>query len=389
MPTPTKYVYSIQNDFPNHKVSSDRLTLEIQASSIVVALDHIETTGDECDIWFKDPLSGGDLATLNYLVAHHSGEPLPQPAVLPDGTPLVAIAQRQADGIPQVALAPTTGDEVILATHNFCDKCSWFADSARVTGETLTDSGDGLSFLSAHTHWIDMISGRVHNDDAWVAKQKANNPQNPHGWQVKVYVDGVEATMREPFEVSGGDYEVLWDEGKVIFFASQTGKVITADYSYATTSTFYLQPDAGKILRILKAEADISIGAEMTDAIQYEVWGLADALAPTLGLPQGTMIPVSKIVYKRAQQIIAEAQGTYPQIEPVGATEAQMAMPLEEFRRKSRGTRTKISALPFQYSTTRDLFSTAKMEIRVTTTHHRAYVGDSVTLTFYCQSKDE
>jgi len=72
----TKYTYSISTDFPNHKVDSSRLLVEIQGSSIVVALDRIDTDGDNCDAWFKDALSSGDETTLNGIVAAHSGEPL-------------------------------------------------------------------------------------------------------------------------------------------------------------------------------------------------------------------------------------------------------------------------------------------------------------------------
>jgi hypothetical protein len=72
----TKYTYSIQNDFLNHKENSDRLTLEIQNSSIIISLDYINTSDDECDIWFKDILSSDDLITLNNIVVTHSGEPI-------------------------------------------------------------------------------------------------------------------------------------------------------------------------------------------------------------------------------------------------------------------------------------------------------------------------
>jgi hypothetical protein len=72
------YTYSIQNDFPNHKISSDRLAQEIQQSAIVVALNCINTAGDVCDILFKAELSEGNKTILDGLVAAHSGEPLPE-----------------------------------------------------------------------------------------------------------------------------------------------------------------------------------------------------------------------------------------------------------------------------------------------------------------------
>lgn len=81
MATQTKYTYSIQNDFPQHVVATDRLTGEIQASAISIALDRIDTAGDVCDIWFKDVLPGGDETTLAGIVAAHTGVPLPAEVV--------------------------------------------------------------------------------------------------------------------------------------------------------------------------------------------------------------------------------------------------------------------------------------------------------------------
>ena len=73
----TNYTYSISTDFPNQIVATDRLTQEIQSSAIVIALDFINTNGDDCDIWFKDALSGGDETILDGLVAAHTGDALP------------------------------------------------------------------------------------------------------------------------------------------------------------------------------------------------------------------------------------------------------------------------------------------------------------------------
>ena len=67
------YIYSIQNDFPNHLVASDSLTVEIKDSAIVIALDHISTSLDNCTITFKAELSVGDETILDGLVAIHTG----------------------------------------------------------------------------------------------------------------------------------------------------------------------------------------------------------------------------------------------------------------------------------------------------------------------------
>ena len=75
----TKYTYSIQTDFPNHAENSTTLTAEIGLSSITVALDHIDTDGDVCDIWFKAALSEGEETTLDGVVAAHTGVAPPNP----------------------------------------------------------------------------------------------------------------------------------------------------------------------------------------------------------------------------------------------------------------------------------------------------------------------
>lgn len=75
---PNLAVYSIQNDFPNHIVSLDRLTQEIQQSAITVALDNINTSGDVCSILFKDEINDTNKTALDAVVASHSGESLPE-----------------------------------------------------------------------------------------------------------------------------------------------------------------------------------------------------------------------------------------------------------------------------------------------------------------------
>lgn len=376
----TKYTYSIQDDFPNHAVASDRLLGEIRASAIVTAVDYINTDSDDCDIWFKAALSSGDEDTLDDLVAAHSGTPLPNPTYESDGTPIVSLYAKQSGGVPMVTSVPRIGSEWIFGTHNLADKCSWFGDSVRVTDETLSAADLGYTYVSDHENWVDMLSGRVHNDDVWVLLQQMLNPGDPHGYGVVVTVNGATKTMREPFESSGGDYEVLWDDGKIVFFSSQLGKTVTASYNYATTSTFYLRPFPGKVLSVETAEADISLDAIMADGVVYGVW--------TDG--EGGKVCTGSYVYKRAGQIPTEAKGNYPKLTAMGATTSELLISdIREFRRKSRGVKSDRHALPFQYSTARHLYSSKGDELRVFTAHNRALGGEHVTMTFYCTEEDE
>lgn len=81
----TQYTYSISGDFSNQEVDAGALGEEIEDSSITSALFlYVITNGDDCDIWFDDPLSGGDQTVLDGVVAAHQGNPLYQGASAPN-----------------------------------------------------------------------------------------------------------------------------------------------------------------------------------------------------------------------------------------------------------------------------------------------------------------
>jgi hypothetical protein len=373
-----RYEYTIDADetFPNRKVDLPRLTQEIQESAITIALNGpLTVLAGNCCIDFKVVLPLVDQAVLDQLVTHHSGEPLPNPHMLSDGTPVVALKTMQDNEIPLVVVAPRKGNEWVVGSHNFADPCSWFGDSKRSVTETLVDSGNGLVFNSAHTHWIDMLSGRMHNDSLWIAIQQESNPLDPHGYQVEVRSNGVHMVMREVFENSGGDYEILWEEGSVRFFESQAGKQVTASYSYADGSTFYIRPRVpGTSLVIEDAEADISLDAIMTDEIVYSGWYFNPEINDWSCAGENS--------YIRAGQIITEARGSYPICAALGANPDDLLLPLSEFRRKSRGMRVSRQATPFSYATIRTL--PLGTELRLYLRHHRPFGGEHVSMTFYC-----
>ncbi|MGW8289041.1 MAG: hypothetical protein ACWGNP_02100 [Candidatus Bathyarchaeia archaeon] len=129
----TKYTKSISSDFPNEAVDTARLTQEIQASSIVTALDYINTSGDDCDIWFKDALSAGDQTTLGTVVGAHSGE---------------ALADSMAVTISD--LAKRTKDNKLIALVNPSTEgwATWFCGA----GDHATNGrGEGTALKSTFT----------------------------------------------------------------------------------------------------------------------------------------------------------------------------------------------------------------------------------------------
>ena len=70
----TKYTHSISGDFPNQKVDTTRLIQEINDNSIIIALDYINVSGDDCDVWFKADLSSVEQTTLSGIIAAHGGQ---------------------------------------------------------------------------------------------------------------------------------------------------------------------------------------------------------------------------------------------------------------------------------------------------------------------------
>ena len=94
------YVYSIANDFPNHKVDPSRLAEEVRASSIVTALDVVLVVGDACTVVFKASLSANDETVLDGLVAVHSGEPIdPEPVPVEVANPTLTVNAMPPSGL--------------------------------------------------------------------------------------------------------------------------------------------------------------------------------------------------------------------------------------------------------------------------------------------------
>lgn len=279
----------------------------------------------------------------------------------------------QDDYSQQVAMVGRVGEETNWATHKFTDSTTWYGTSERVTGETLTDSGDGLTFESDHAPWIDMIHGKVWDEESLCQDVG-------HGYSVVVTVDDVEKTARKPFATSGGDYTVDYATGKVTFATSQSGKTVKASYSYSVDSTWTLKPYDDHVLDVENAEIQFSQDLDMTGAIVMAYFGLADHFAPGM-FPPGTIIELGRTTYNKIHQLIDEALGSFPVIgAPSGGT--------------TRGMTSPVYGFPFKYGTVRRLWSKWKMEVRIWVEDYDGnknvpFGGEYATATFYCVSRDE
>jgi hypothetical protein len=65
------YTYSIAGSFPNKTVCPDVLQQQIKAN--IQSIDHIDTCGDDCNIYFLITLSQYDKMLLDQIVAAHQG----------------------------------------------------------------------------------------------------------------------------------------------------------------------------------------------------------------------------------------------------------------------------------------------------------------------------
>lgn len=271
-----------------------------------------------------------------------------------------------------VATAGREGSETIWASHNFCDRTSWFGDSVRTT-EVL--SGSGYVFSSSYVNWIDMDHGKVLDEDG--IKEDVE-----HGYNIEVIAAGVPKTAREPFTTSGGDYTINYRSGSITFLNnSYNANEVTASFSYEGGSTFYLKPDSGKALDIEEAEAQFSKDIVLTDTIVFGVFGNVEVFAPQYWqgnggpFPTGYKVELLRQQYKNVSQLVDEALGSYPVIPPIGGAE--------------RGFSNEIYGFPFRYGTIRTIRDSYGLQIRCWLKNHNVLQGERVTVTFYCTSKLE
>lgn len=264
------------------------------------------------------------------------------------------------DSVSRMRVSPEPrleGSQAVIVSHNWCDKCTWYGQSVRVLGETLSTE-DGYNFSSQHQYWVDLTHGRVYREDLVSSTYKP-----------KVYVDGIVKTERTPFATSGGDFEINYENGTVLFYSDQTGKTITSDYSYQNGSRFIVAPKSGKKLWVEKSEVQFSVDVEINDTIHFQAWA-------TNPYNPSQKIPVTeKTSYKVARDFVDEAQGVYPQVPAFGGTR--------------RGLPCAHIVFPFNYLQIKEIKYSQGVEIRVWLEKNTCFGGTFGTATFYCTSFDE
>jgi voltage-gated potassium channel Kch len=369
-----QYTYSIQSDFPNHKVASDRLVREIQASAIVTALGWIDTDGDACYIWFKDELSVGDKTLLDGLVAAHAGEPLPNPALPVSIEGVVPTSQNR---LPTVAARPVA-PKVTFVTPNWCDKTTWYGDAVAVVDEVAIDGGDHKTYVVLHQNLIDTYHGKITFEDTL-------KDANGISFRVAVKVDGAVKVEQDPqLAAPNGDFVVDYAAGAVVFHSAQVpSAVVEVTYHYARSSLFVIAPVAGKRLYVGTVEVQFSEDLEMLDSFVFQAYGYVDVFAPQLmlpptSLPSGTKIPLGDpLTYKTMTDFLNDSNSSYPAYPAFGGT-------------NWRALKKQAYLFVWDYLVGMTcLEARYGMELRVFLQHEIPCVGEFGTATFYCTSESE
>jgi hypothetical protein len=259
---------------------------------------------------------------------------------------------QNSHGANLIQVVPPEASRLDLITPNWCDKTTWVEQSTEVTGQTLTDSGDGLTFNSADSNWIDIEHGLITDENRLDTKYK-----------IAVYDNGVLQTADEPFGGTQNDYSVDYSAGSVTFHNAPTGPV-TADFWKATTSVWTMAPAAGKVIRLTAVELQFSEDVVMNDTVQFQVY--------VGGSPYG-----DPVLYKRFTDFVNAAEGSFPAIPAMAGAARGTSSPIRIFR------------WPYMERGTTDLLSSLAMEIRISLLSDGVFGGEFATATFYGVTEDE
>ena len=359
------YSYPITG-FPNHKVSTDSLSLAIRSSAIVTALDYINTDPSNCDIYFKASLSDGDKTLLDGIVAVHSGQSLD-----PDPT-LVKIDTDYSAGAPVLLTTKADWQRYTVITHDWFKRDTWY-QKANYTGNcVLTNESGNQVYANNIPWWIDSYHSKLCDEQYLKGSGGVS-------LRAKVIYGGVTGVEQDPHYGSGGDYTIDYSGGKVVFNAPLSGDpVVTASFHYspeaAGRSTFTIKPPSGYIYQIEGSKIVFSEDVVATDTLRFAAYGYVQSFAPYLTgapyyYPLNTMIPLGNdSVAKGFEDLLAWACVPTENLPALGGSGWRGATPSIQ--------------LVWEYPTLTNLDASKGMEIRISCDHDIPWQGRTAKATF-------
>lgn len=339
----SQFSYSIANDTLNGLVAEANLHQEIAGSAITIALQGLTTSGDDLTVEFKASISASEETILNGLIASHDGVRSVNDPQIVEISGVEKTANLKSMAVHEV---PPEGTSSVFVSHDFTDKTTWYQESVAVTDETLTDSGDGLTFEAANTHFIDMTHGKIHKEDTL-------NAAGDYDITVKV---------NDVVQTSG--YSVDYVAGEITFDSSQSGNTVKLTYRYASGSTWTLGPaEAGKTLHVKHTEVQFSKSANIDSPINFDTFVYNPADLPN-------KVRYDRVRYKSIRDIVNESNLGYS-VPAIGSLTEETII------------------FPFVYGTVKSLTASSGAEIRVSIQDDIELTGTYGTLTFYVLVKDE
>jgi hypothetical protein len=274
------------------------------------------------------------------------------------------------DSFLRVTQEPRSGSAINFYSPNFCNQTTWYKGSTLVSDFVLTDSGDQTTYNTNGTHpgpWVDMYHGKLFNEDALVAA----HPE--YGLKVEVQTGGTGSFVEKAqnsFDKIDGDYSVNYDSGTVTFNSAIGGSdVVRATFAVApATMTWTMQPSAGKRLKLMYAEFQMTSDVEMTDDIWYQTWAFNPYDFPN-------KVKVFEYRYKTISDLLYESTGVFPLVAGFGGNGP-----------RGLGDHD-IIIFPFRYNTARDIYASQGVEIRIVT--NSVHIGTMATTTLYCLEEAE
>ncbi len=197
---------------------------------------------------------------------------------------LVPALGRHGERLVATRIEPGVG--LRLATHNFCDPCTWWHESVGVVAGACTNSGDDLTYTvdgMANDWIIDLSHKRLTFEDAITEDTVPPGGVAVANLVPTVLQDGVPLAQALEGDESDPDRYTLnygnttWkpqgDPAVVFAVARNPAAVITLSYRKAVGSGFIFDPPTGKRWVFEDAEVDHTSDLNMNAAFVTEVSG--------------------------------------------------------------------------------------------------------------------
>lgn len=181
--------------YVKNPVNLDRLTVEIVASAITIALDHLQLDGEsDLTVYFKDPLSLENKAVLDATISSHTGEPMPS------GSASVTLSSPMDEQGKPYFTQSMTNTEWYYSPHSLDFytakyKSLYNRDHMGAGIDDGTDAGDAwLTFYDASGNEI-VHGGYEETDEEFQARLAAGCVKTVMHWEKKEAFDVLGAQL--------------------------------------------------------------------------------------------------------------------------------------------------------------------------------------------------